>query len=46
MITVIRSTLFLAWFVVVTTILSLLFLPVLLLPRGATIWLARAWIAA
>lgn len=43
MITVIRSTLFLAWFVVITTILSLLFLPVLLLPRGATIRLARAW---
>ena len=39
----VRSTLFLAWFVLVTTILSLAFLPVLLLPRRATIWLARAW---
>jgi 1-acyl-sn-glycerol-3-phosphate acyltransferase len=41
--TVFRSALFLAWFLVVTTILSLIFLPVLMLPRGATIWLARIW---
>ena len=41
--TVFRSALFLAWFLVVTTILSLIFLPVLMLPRGATIWLARVW---
>jgi len=40
---VVRSTLFLAWFLIVTTILSLVFLPVLVLPRGATIWLARLW---
>ena len=38
-----RSALFLAWFLVVTTILSLVFLPVLILPRRATIWLARVW---
>jgi 1-acyl-sn-glycerol-3-phosphate acyltransferase len=38
-----RSALFLLWFLAVTTILSLIFLPVLLLPRGATIWLARIW---
>jgi 1-acyl-sn-glycerol-3-phosphate acyltransferase len=38
-----RSTLFLLWFLVVTTVLSLVFLPVLLLPRGATQWLARIW---
>jgi len=38
-----RSALFLAWFLVITTILSLIFLPVLILPRGATIWLARIW---
>ena len=38
-----RSALFLIWFLAVTTILSLIFLPVLLLPRGATIWLARIW---
>ncbi len=38
-----RSALFLLWFLAATTILSLIFLPVLLLPRGATIWLARVW---
>jgi 1-acyl-sn-glycerol-3-phosphate acyltransferase len=38
-----RSALFLAWFLLVTTVLSLVFLPVLLLPRGATVWLARIW---
>ncbi len=41
--TLARSALFLAWFLVVTTILSLIFLPVLILPRGAPIWLARVW---
>lgn len=39
----IRSALFLLWFLAVTTVLSLVFLPVLLLPRGATQWLARVW---
>jgi 1-acyl-sn-glycerol-3-phosphate acyltransferase len=38
-----RSALFLAWFLIATTILSLVFLPVLILPRGATVWLARLW---
>jgi 1-acyl-sn-glycerol-3-phosphate acyltransferase len=38
-----RSGLFLLWFLAVTTLLSLVFLPVLLLPRGATQWLARIW---
>jgi len=38
-----RSALFLLWFLVITTILSLIFLPVLALPRGATVWLARLW---
>ena len=38
-----RSALFMAWFLVITTILSLVFLPVLALPRGATVWLARLW---
>ncbi|MFO1247070.1 MAG: lysophospholipid acyltransferase family protein [Alphaproteobacteria bacterium] len=41
--TFLRSALFLGWFLLVTTILSLIFLPVLILPRGATIWLARVW---
>ena len=38
-----RSALFLLWFLFVTTILSLIFLPVLALPRAATVWLARLW---
>lgn len=38
-----RSALFLAWFLIVTAILSLIFLPVLACPRGATVWLARLW---
>ena len=43
MMTGLRSALFLLWFLVITTILSLIFLPVLALPRGATVWLARLW---
>jgi 1-acyl-sn-glycerol-3-phosphate acyltransferase len=43
MMTAARSALFMAWFLAVTTILSLVFLPVLMLPRGATVWLARLW---
>ncbi|HEX2759038.1 MAG TPA: lysophospholipid acyltransferase family protein [Rhizomicrobium sp.] len=43
MTTWLRSALFLLWFLVITTILSLVFLPVLALPRGATVWLARLW---
>ena len=38
-----RSALFLAWFLIATTILSLIFLPVLVLPRGAAAWLAKVW---
>jgi 1-acyl-sn-glycerol-3-phosphate acyltransferase len=38
-----RSALFLVWFLLVTTILSLIFLPVLVLPRRVTVWLARLW---
>jgi 1-acyl-sn-glycerol-3-phosphate acyltransferase len=38
-----RSALFMAWFLIVTTVLALVFLPVLILPRGATVWLARLW---
>ena len=43
MITWLRSALFMAWFLIATAILSLVFLPVLILPRGATVWLARLW---
>ena len=38
-----RSALFLLWFFLITAILSLIFLPVLVLPRAATVWLARLW---
>ena len=38
-----RSALFMAWFLAITAILSVVFLPVLVLPRGATVWLARLW---
>jgi len=38
-----RSALFMLWFLAITAILSLIFLPVLVLPRGATVWLARFW---
>src|SRR5215475_3696452 len=38
-----RSAVFMLWFAATTLVLSLIFLPVLLLPRGATVWLARLW---
>ena len=41
-----RSALFMLWFLLITITLSLIFLPVLVLPRGATVWLAlsiRLW---
>jgi 1-acyl-sn-glycerol-3-phosphate acyltransferase len=41
-----RSALFMLWFAALSTLLSLLFWPVLLLPRGATVWLARTWARA
>src|SRR5262249_34687652 len=41
--TVLRSALFLLWFLISTPILSLVFLPVLAGPRKATVWLARLW---
>src|SRR5689334_2111427 len=40
---VLRSALFLLWFALVTTALGLLFLPLLLLPPGASVWLGRSW---
>jgi 1-acyl-sn-glycerol-3-phosphate acyltransferase len=41
-----RSLLFLLWFAGVSVVLSLVFFPVLILPRGATVWLARTWARA
>ena len=43
MIVWLRSALFMLWFLLITAILSLIFLPVLILPRGAPVWLARLW---
>jgi 1-acyl-sn-glycerol-3-phosphate acyltransferase len=40
---ILRSAFFLLWFALLTTALSLLFLPVLILPSGATMWLGRSW---
>ena len=44
--TAFRSLLFLLWFAALSITLSLIFWPVLVLPRGATIWLARTWARA
>lgn len=44
--TIFRSLLFLLWFAALSVLLSLIFWPVLLLPRGAAIWLARSWARA
>ena len=44
--TAFRSLLFLLWFAALSITLSLIFWPVLVLPRGATIWLARIWARA
>lgn len=41
--TALRSFAFLLWFASISLLLSLVFLPVLILPRGATVWLARTW---
>lgn len=38
-----RSLLFLLWFATTSVAMAILFLPVLLLPRGATVWMARTW---
>jgi 1-acyl-sn-glycerol-3-phosphate acyltransferase len=44
-VTVLRSALFMLWFAFVTTVMSIVFLPVVALPRGATAWMARLWCA-
>lgn len=44
--TALRSLLFFLWFATISTILSLVFVPVLIGPRSATIWLARSWARA
>src|SRR5579884_3220124 len=44
--TFLRSALFMAWFLLVTTVMAILFLPLLALPRRATVWMARYWASA
>ena len=41
--TALRSALFLLWFALITTVMSLAFIPVLLLPWWACAWMARQW---
>jgi len=41
-----RSTLFMAWFLVLTIVMAIIFLPLLALPRKATVWMARGWAQA
>jgi 1-acyl-sn-glycerol-3-phosphate acyltransferase len=42
--TLIRSALFMAFFLLVTAAMALLFLPLLAVPRKATVWMARGWV--
>ena len=41
-----RSALFMAWFLLLTVVMAILFLPLLALPRKATVWMARNWARA
>ena len=42
----VRSALFLAWFVLLTLVMGIIFLPLLIFPRKATAWMARCWAMA
>jgi 1-acyl-sn-glycerol-3-phosphate acyltransferase len=44
--TAIRSALFMAWFLLLTAIMAIIFLPLLALPRKATVRMARGWARA
>src|SRR6202051_561240 len=44
--TFLRSALFLAWFVLLTAVMGIVFLPLLALPRKGTVWMARQWAGA
>ncbi|HVZ28569.1 MAG TPA: 1-acyl-sn-glycerol-3-phosphate acyltransferase [Rhizomicrobium sp.] len=39
----IRSALFMIWFLIVTIIMSIIFLPLLIAPRKWCVWMARRW---
>lgn len=44
--TAIRSALFMTWFLLLTAVMAVIFLPLLAAPRKATVWMARRWAAA
>jgi 1-acyl-sn-glycerol-3-phosphate acyltransferase len=44
--TFLRSALFMAWFLILTLVMAILFLPLLAVPRKATVWMARQWARA
>ncbi len=39
--TILRSTIFILWFALVSATLAILFLPALVMPRQVTEWMAR-----
>jgi 1-acyl-sn-glycerol-3-phosphate acyltransferase len=41
-----RSALFMAWFLLLTAVMAIVFLPLLAFPRKATVWMARIWARA
>jgi len=42
----VRSALFMAWFLIVTIIMAIIFLPLLACPRKWCVWMARLWAKA
>jgi 1-acyl-sn-glycerol-3-phosphate acyltransferase len=44
--TFLRSALFMAWFLILTLVMAIIFLPLLAVPRKATVWMARQWARA
>ena len=41
-----RSALFMGWFLILTLVMAIIFLPLLAVPRKATVWMARYWARA
>jgi 1-acyl-sn-glycerol-3-phosphate acyltransferase len=44
--TAFRSALFMIWFLLLTLVMAVIFLPLLAVPRKATVWMARYWARA
>ncbi len=44
--TQLRSALFMAWFLLLTAVMGIVFLPLLAAPRRATLWMTRLWVRA